>query len=157
MKANCVVCGKEFEKKKHNTMMCSQQCRKARQAELARIKYARNPEKQKEANRRWQSKDPERARELHRKSVRRRYEANPEKYLESRERWRQANPQKWSESQQRWRQANRKKVKIRARRYRARKALGLPPLIYDAFMIMYHFSQQKDGTHVPDQRSRTDH
>jgi hypothetical protein len=56
----------------------------------------RDPEKQREADRRWRAANPEKAREANRKWR----EANPEKAREANRRWREANPEKCREQRQ---------------------------------------------------------
>ena len=60
----------------------------------------KDPEKQREANRKWR-------------------EANPEKAREANRRWREANPEKSREQSRRWREANLEKARAREAVYRA--------------------------------------
>ena len=61
----------------------------------------KDPEKQREADRRWREANPEKAREVNRRWR----AANPEKQREATRRWHEANPEKGREQIRRWRDA----------------------------------------------------
>ena len=75
----------------------------------------KDPEKQREADRRWREANPEKAREANRRWR----EANPEKQREAIRRWHDANPEKGREQIRRWREANLEKARAREAAYRA--------------------------------------
>ena len=76
---------------------------------------AANPEKVREANRKYEAANPERIREAKRK-----YEAaNPEKVREAKEKWRAANREQAREATRKWRAENLEKVRETKRKYAA--------------------------------------
>jgi hypothetical protein len=76
----------------------------------------KDPEKQREADRRWRVANTEKTREANRRWR----EANPEKQREATRRWHEANPEKGREQSRRWREANLEKAR-EANRERVRK------------------------------------
>ena len=68
----------------------------------------KDPEKQREADRRWREANPEKVREAHRRWR----EANPEKQREATRRWHEANPEKGREQIRRWREANLERARV---------------------------------------------
>src|SRR3984957_3049773 len=77
----------------------------------------KNPEKQREADRRWREANPEKVRETSRKWR----EASPERQREATRRWHEANPEKGREQSRRWREANLERARAR-RGYRTTRA-----------------------------------
>ena len=91
---------------------------------------SRDPEKQREASRRWRAANPEKVLaadrahywadpEKARERTRQWQAANPERRRENDRRWRQANPERRRENDRRRRAANPEKRRENARRYRA--------------------------------------
>jgi len=90
----------------------------------------KDPEKQREANRKWNAVNLEKERERKRKwaaanaekikEANRKYEAaNPEKVRETKEKWRAANREKAREASRKWEAENREKVRETKRKYAA--------------------------------------
>jgi hypothetical protein len=75
----------------------------------------KDPEKQREADRRWREANPEKAREAHRRWR----EANPDKQREATRRWHEANPEYGRWQSRNWRGANLEKARAREAAYRA--------------------------------------
>ena len=75
----------------------------------------KDPEKQREADRRWREANPEKVREANRRWR----EANPEKQREATRRWHEANPEYGRKQSRRWREANLEKARVREVAYRA--------------------------------------
>jgi len=75
----------------------------------------KDPEKQREADRRWREANPEKVREANRRWR----EANPEKQREATRRWHEANPEYGRKQSRRWREANLEKARAREAAYRA--------------------------------------
>ncbi len=75
----------------------------------------KDPEKQREADRKWRAANPEKAREANRRWR----ERNPEMAREATRRWHEANPGRGREQSCRWREANLEKARAREAAYRA--------------------------------------
>lgn len=145
MKANCVVCGKEFEGRNSRQKTCGPACRDQHHRENMR-KYMATP-KGREVNRKYKTgPKAQEARQQYQASSQyleymrqyrttlkwqeyvRQYQATPE-YREYRRQY-QATPER--------REYQRKFNHFQS----AAKALGIPPLLYAALKIKDHFSQQ---------------
>ena len=86
-----------------------------KQREANRKWNAANAEKERERKRKWKAANPERIREAKRK-----YEAaNPEKVREAKEKWRAANREQAREATRKWRAENLEKVRETKRKYAA--------------------------------------
>jgi len=87
--------------------------------EFARKSYAENPEKKREANRKYRTENPEKAHETARKS----YAKNREKRLKANRKYRAENPEKAHETARKasakYYAENREKARECARKYRA--------------------------------------
>jgi hypothetical protein len=75
----------------------------------------KDPEKQRDADRRWRAANLEKVREANRGWR----EANPEKQREATRRWHEANPEYGRKQSRRWREANLEKARAREAAYRA--------------------------------------
>lgn len=164
--ADCVICGKTFEKVKGCQVTCSEECRRARKAETNRKYRQANPEKRRQMERRyrqanpeyrqvkrkWRQANPEKCRQIDRKYR----HANSEKLRLACRKWQKTNPEKYRQSLRKWQRANPEKYQAyrRNRRQflRAASLLGLPPLLYAAMKIKDHFSQSAEQSHAPDPR-----
>ena len=98
----------------------------------------KDPEKQREADRRWRAANLEKVREANRRWR----EANPEKARGANRRWREANPEKGRGQSRRWREANLEKARAREAAYRAANRE-----VRRAHMAAYRASQ-KDATRL---------
>lgn len=92
-KAECRICGKEFEKKVYNQQCCSTECSHEKEKQKLREWKRKNPKKAREANRRWKRKNSEKVKEITRKWRNK----NKEWHRDYSKRWRKRNPEKMKE------------------------------------------------------------
>lgn|SRR5574343_279072 len=142
MKANCVVCGKEFETRKPEKS-CSDKCKKERTSQRVkawkranRHKIKCDPEKSKAARLRWAERHPEKAKERARRHSHRHYLRNKAKYHEKAAAHRLANLDAYNKQRResRWHS-------------RAAKFLGMTRLEYSLIKALDHLAQTQEPTH----------
>ena len=86
-----------------------------KQREANRKWNAVNLEKERERKRKWAAANPEKIKEANRKNE----AANPERVREAKEKWRAANREKAREASRKWEAENREKVRETKRKYAA--------------------------------------
>lgn len=135
MKANCVICGKEFEGKR-SQKNCSPECRKVSVVNSHRKYRETHRDALRERGRRFIRDNPDKIREWNRKAA----QSHPERAREASRKFREKHPERWRERARRFREEHREEIRKNKRElckiFRAAKLLGIPPLAYAAMKIV---------------------